>query len=340
MDGILFLTRLHDESIISVKVQTLDLWQIGMAVTEEHRELLGIHTLGLNEIAVGKRMGKGHQGDVVGQEMSVGHLQQLIDVQGVAPYGIHTDIGLRTRRKRLVVEGYHLTLLGKTEVVVHILQGVGTIGSRSDTLDHEMSTTVCTRYTKHGLGLESRIGKILVKTHRDTLDGFQIAGVEHIARNLQGINLVARRETISKRAHGVTLVVVADGIAEVDGVGSVGFQRVLQLHDHLLSRSLDLRHLQLWRRDDHFVGGILEFDIFVEEDGDLLGRHVHRLIGRRTAHHLWRVVVIPATIGRAHPGARHDGAKRQTYVNQLLHALSFNNCSIVSRLLLRRGTLC
>ena len=198
MDSILLLTSFHDKSAVGIKVQTLDLWQFLMAVAEIHREFFGLRTLGLDEIAVGERLREGKQGDVVGQEVGIGHLQQPVNVQGVAPYGIHPDIGLRAGRERIVAEGYHLALLREAEIAVYILQGIGTIGAGSDTLDDEAAPAVGTRHTEHWLGLEGRVGEVVIETDGDSLDRLQVAGIKHIARYFEGVNLLTRGEAIGE----------------------------------------------------------------------------------------------------------------------------------------------
>ena len=169
-------------------------------------------------------MRKGEQGDVVGQEVGIGHLQQSVDVQGISPYGIHPDVGFRAGREGIVAEGYHLTFLRETEIAVYILQGIGTISAGSDTLDDEVAPAVGTRHTEHGLGFEGRVGEVVIEPYGDALDRLQVAGVKYIARHFEGVDLLARGEAIGERAHRIALIVVADGIAKIDGIGGVGLQ--------------------------------------------------------------------------------------------------------------------
>ena len=285
-------------------------------------------------------MSESQERDVIRQEMGVGHRAQGIDVQRVAPDGVNTGVGLGSRAECLVVESHHLATLCIVEVVVHILQGISAIGAWGDTFHDKVATTVSTRDAQQRLGLESRVGEVIVKSHHHTLDRFKVAGIKHIAGHLKGINLLACGESIGVRPHRIAFIIISDGVTEVNGIGGVLLQRVLQLHNDFLARSLDLCHFQLRRRDDDFVCGILQFDELVEVDGDLLAFHVHRLVVRNTTDYLWRIVIIPSAIRTAHLGAGGNGQQPAGYVDEFLHALSFSSCSMVSRELLRRGTLC
>ena len=115
-----------------------------------------------------------------------------------------------------------------------------------------------------------------------------------------------RREGVGIVAKRVVLVVVGDGIAEIHRVSGVGYQRVLQLYHYLLSRSLNLRHLQLRGRHDDVLRGVCQLDELVEVDGHLLRIHVGSLFGRNTVKHAGRVVVIPAAIGLSHTGTARN----------------------------------
>ena len=115
-----------------------------MSIAEIHRHLLRILTFCLEKITICLYVGKGHEGDFVRQEMSIWHRAQGIDMQGVAPDGIDAGVRLRRRHKRVVSKGQHLSSLCETEIIIHILQGVGTVSAGGDTLYHEMATAVST----------------------------------------------------------------------------------------------------------------------------------------------------------------------------------------------------
>ena len=87
-----------------------------------------------------------------------------------------------------------------------------------------MPATVCTRNSQQGLCLESRIGKIIIKTNHYALNRLEIAGIENITGNLESIYLLASRKTIGVVSHRIILVVIADSIAEIDGISGIGHQ--------------------------------------------------------------------------------------------------------------------
>ena len=106
-----------------------------------------------------------------------------------------------------------------------------------------MSRSVSTGNTHEGFFAEYGICQVVIKTDTDAFHGFQIRCIEHIASHLKGINLFACREGVGIVSHGVALVVVADSVAEINGVGCIGFQRILQFHNNSLTGSLYLGHL-------------------------------------------------------------------------------------------------
>src|SRR3712207_2344664 len=158
--------------------------------------------------------------------------------------------------------------------------------------------------------------------------------------------MVTRGETIGVVAQRIALVVIADGVAEVDGISGIGLQRVDKFHLDSLARGLYLGHLNLWRRHDDILGGIIQLDELIELNPYFLGIDARSLIGRRRTDHPRRVLIEPTTVGIAHSGTADQHQQRyQTYIGKLyLHtffdSLSAKSSSMFLRLLLNRGTLC
>ena len=253
------------------------------------------------------------------------HPYDVINAQGVAPDGVLTDVRSCRRLEGLMREGNHLALLAEAIVAVHILQGIDPVLAGSHTLDDEMSRPVSAPDTYHGLLLESRVGQIAVQSDGDTLDGLQVLGIDDTACHLEGVNLLACGEDEGIVAHRVALIVVGDGIAEVDGIGAVGLQRVLQLHDNLLVDNLDFGHLQLGGRHHDILRRIVELDVFVEVDGNLLGGDIGIPLCRYGADDTGRVVIEPAAIGCSHSRTRHKGAESYQDIEQFSHLFSLNS---------------
>src|SRR5574344_3154759 len=116
--------------------------QLLMTITEEQRKPVRFGTVGLEQIAVGQRFRESPEHRIVWEEMRVGHLSDRIDVKGIFPECIRTDVGLTIRIDNIMVEGDHLALLVKHIIAVGILEGVHTVRPRSDTSDDEMSPAV------------------------------------------------------------------------------------------------------------------------------------------------------------------------------------------------------
>ena len=144
VDGVLLLVGLNDEGRVGFKVQALDLWQIRMPIAEKHRDLLRILPLCLEQIAIRLNVGESQEGDVIGQEVSIGRWAQGIDMQRVAPDGVDTGIRFRRGFNGHVVKGHHLSTLREVEIIVHVLQRKGPIGAWGDTLYHETTPAVGT----------------------------------------------------------------------------------------------------------------------------------------------------------------------------------------------------
>ena len=92
VDGILLYSRLNDESGVSIEVQPLDHWQIRMAISKEHRELLRILTFRLQQITVCLNMGESQQRDIIRQEVGIRCLFESINMQRVTPDCVYLHI--------------------------------------------------------------------------------------------------------------------------------------------------------------------------------------------------------------------------------------------------------
>ncbi len=70
----------------------LDLWKNGISITEEEGEAICLLALCLQEESVGQRLRKGSEHDIIRKEMDVIHLVYRLDVQGIHPGGILSNI--------------------------------------------------------------------------------------------------------------------------------------------------------------------------------------------------------------------------------------------------------
>ena len=120
-DGVAFRGSIDKERILLIEVQSANDRQLIVAITEVECEAVGLFSLRLDEETVGLRLRKGAEHDVVGQEMGVGHTQDIVDMKRVAPYGVLPRVGFRRRNDDAVVESNHLALLAELVVAVGIL---------------------------------------------------------------------------------------------------------------------------------------------------------------------------------------------------------------------------
>ena len=308
---VLLLVLFQQESPVVVEVQPPYLGQRVVAIGEEERKPPFVAAVGLEQETVGLRHRKCRQHHVVGEEMRIGNTSDGVDAQRVSPDSVLSDVGRSVRLYQPSAERYHLTLLTVPEVAVGILQGIGKIFARSHPSDDESPSAVGARHPEEGFGGKGRVIQVVVQPHQDTLDGFEVHGIEHRTRHLEGVDALACREAIRIVAHRIALVVVGDGIREVDGIGCILLERILQFYHDFLSCRLYFRHFQLWRRDDHLVGSILQLYVLVKIDVYLSLLHARSPFGRRGMHHSRRCIVIPSPVGLSHARTRGDGGSQR-----------------------------
>ena len=293
-----------DEGIRGVEVHAFHGGQGVGRGREVEGEFVGHGAFVLDHVLRGGRLGEGAQHDVVGHEVGVFHRLDGVDgyAVGSQPQGVLACPEVERRAYGVVGEGNHFTLLAEDEVLVDILQGVGVIGSRRDAPYGEASAAVGACHADEGLRHESRVGQVGMESYEDAFYRFQIGGVEHRARYLQRVYLLARGKGKGEIAQGVALVVVHYGVGEVDGVGRVRAECVEQFHHHPFAVGFNLRRFNLRRRHDDFLAGIFQLDEFVERKGNLLFLVVRGIkLGRALQQH-GRVFVVWAAVGGAGAG--------------------------------------
>ena len=195
-NGIFLLGSFHHERILRIKVQSADNGQVVITIAVHQGEPVRLLAFILRHVTIGLHLSESPQYDIVGEEMSIGHLHDVFDMQGVAPDGVLTDIRLAAGHDDVSAECDLLTLLVIEVVSVGIHQGIYTIVTGLDALDDETSTTVGTTHALEGFLAEYRVGKVIIESNQDTLDGFQVLRLIYIARHLHRIYLGARRERV------------------------------------------------------------------------------------------------------------------------------------------------
>ena len=244
--GVLFLVGLQHQRV-GIEVQSLYDGSFGVAITEIEVQPVGVFTLFLDQIAVGECLREGSQHDVIGQEMGVSHAVDGLDVEGVAPDGVLSEVGFERGDYQVGGESQFLAFLAEEKVVVRIFECVDPVGARFHPFDDETPASVGPCHAQHRFCLEGRVGGVGIETYENALDGFQVLCLDHKTGHFHCVYLLAGRETVGVVAQGISLIVVADGIAEVDGIGSVFAQAVFQFHGDAFAGALDFRRLYLWR---------------------------------------------------------------------------------------------
>ena len=120
---------------------------------------------------------------------------------------------------------------------------------------------------------DCRIGEVLVEQDRCALDGPQRVAVLYDAGYEQRVNAGPCGEDISVARKHIAFVVVGKGVGEVESVGGVGIQRLLELHDQELVLDPGLRRLCLGRGQEN-VFRVLDGHVLVEAEHQL-GIHGH-----------------------------------------------------------------
>ena len=125
-----------------------------------------------------------------------------------------------------MIEGNHLAFLSIAIVTVGIFEGVDAVRAGGYAADDEVAAGVSTRHTHHRCLLKCAVLHVAVQADENAFDRFQIVGFQHVTGHFERIDMVAGGETIGVVAQRIALVVVRDGVGEVDRVGGVGLQSV------------------------------------------------------------------------------------------------------------------
>ena len=79
-----------------------------------------------------------------------------------------------------------------------------------------MSVGIGAGYPLKRLGGKCRVGKVRMQTYRHSLDGFQVIGIQHIARYLKGVNGIACAETETVVTQRIAFIVVNYSVGKIN----------------------------------------------------------------------------------------------------------------------------
>ena len=303
---------LYDKRIFLLKVQSFQQRKRVGRRGEVERELFGRQAFGFQEALREVRLLEEAQQDVVGQVVGVLPLHDGVYGQRVYPGGVLAHPSFHRGDDQRIVEGEQFRGLRIGEVLVGVLQGIDAVGAGRHATDGEPAPAVRASHPLEGELGKRRIGKVGMQSHQYAFHRLQVGGIQHGARHSHRVETVACGEGVEEVLQRVALVIVLDGVAEVEGIGGVCLQGVLQGDDHLLAVCLDFGLLHLWGRDDQFLVRLVELDVFVEFDGNLLLGDVEGAGLRIACEEAWGRLVVGTSLDAPHAGTRvkHYGYHR------------------------------
>ena len=191
-------------------------------------------------------------------------------------------------------------------VAVHVIQGKHVVTARLEVAQGELAAVVGAAHALQRQVGERGVVQVAVQADDDVLHRLQVIGPEHDTRYGKGVNLIACRECEGIAVQLVALVVVLDGVREVDDIGRVLLEGVAEFHRYLLAHSADERHGAWGRGDDDLLLLVLEVDDFVKGDFHLVALEIECTGGWRGLDDLWWCVVTRTALGRPDAGTRRE----------------------------------
>ena len=200
---------------------------------------------------------------------------------------------------RGVAQGVPGHRLGRVDQQVAVLVGQGhdAVAARGDVVEGEVALFVGTGHKRGGC-----IGVAVGRHGQHLAPRLPAAGVAHLSGQHQGVHVGSGGEDIFVAGQQVAFGEVGDGFLELEEVGGIGPQAVVQLHQHPLAFHAVVGFLRHGGRHQHVLGGVFEHHKFVELDEELRGLEVACLVEGLAAHHLGRLAVARPSAGVSLPG--------------------------------------
>ena len=105
---------------------------------------------------------------------------------------------------------------------------------------------------------------VRVKSDEESLHRLVGPSINHCPGDLHGVDALSGAEGKGEVLHRIALIIVDDRICEVDCIGGIGDQCVLEANHYPLTVGDDLRLLELGRGDDDLLERILDGDKLVK----------------------------------------------------------------------------
>ena len=191
-------------------------------------------------------------------------------------------------------------------VAVTVVDGENLICAGLEAADGKLPKLVGLGHAFERQGADGRIGEVAVDADHHSLSRLEILGLKHHAGNAEGIDCGAGGKIHGESVEDIALVEVADGVGEINGVGSAVAQRVAQFESNPAAVGAGNRLLHLGRRYHELVLNILKLYVLVEEDINAVTVYTGRAWRGGRAHELGGSLVARATFGPAYRGTRRD----------------------------------
>ena len=209
-----------------------------------------------------------HKHTEVGLRLGRGVVAQRVEPDGET--GHTAGVAYRVEEANLVYRGLIL------HIAVGVLEGVDTVIDRLEVLRDEDAVLLGTRDNRRLILKHRRVPllRLLDRVGREEEDkrlAYRVGLIRigSVARHIHRVNLLARREYIAHRVQGVALVVVENRRAEVDGIGGVRLQGILDSHNDATATPDDRGFLLHRRRGKELLLLVLNLHILVKFDVNL-----------------------------------------------------------------------
>ena len=130
-----------------------------------------------------------------------------------------------------------------------------------------------------------------MQSHEQALHRFEVESIQQRSRYGHRVQTVAGGERVREVFQRIALVVVLNGIAEVERVSDIVLQCVLQCDDHLLAVRPYFRLLHLRRRNHNLLVRFVQLDELVELKHNLVLSGMERTLRRGAANESGRRLV-------------------------------------------------
>ena len=153
--------------------------------------------------------------------MDIRNRAYAVEMCRITPNGIHAYIHSTICSKSICKEGNTLTLLRKQQISIFVVKSKSSVFTRFYTLNTKPAGAIGARNTtkklmsKYGIVKSGIYG---INTYKDSFNWLKIFCIKHYSSHFHRIYLRSCAETVSIVSHRIALVIVYNGIAEIDSI--------------------------------------------------------------------------------------------------------------------------